>query len=228
MSLARIRALFYAIWFIFTVVCVVIAMAVKNSSHRCFRRIWGRFQRYGIGYDIEIIGTPDPRAQLVIANHQSIMDIVVLEETHPADICWIAKKEIADIPIIGKIITLPKMIQVDRSNPRDLVRIVHEVQQRVSEGRVITMFPEGTRHRGTQLLQFQSGAKAIVSKLGLRVQPVVLIGTQHIANSHDFTVHSGHIKIIYLDLLDTSDKDWLQHAREAMQAVIDENETTEA
>lgn len=92
MSLARIRALFYAIWFIFTVVCVVIAMAVKNSSHRRFRRIWGRFQRYGIGYDIQIIGTPDPRAQLVIANHQSIMDIVVLEETHPADICWIAKR----------------------------------------------------------------------------------------------------------------------------------------
>ena len=152
----------------------------------------------------------------------------MLEETHPADICWIAKKEIADIPIIGKIITLPKMIQVDRSNPRDLVRIVHEVQQRVSEGRVITMFPEGTRHRGTQLLQFQSGAKAIVSKLGLRVQPVVLIGTQHIANSHDFTVHSGHVKIIYLDLLDTSDKDWLQHARDTMQAVIDENETAEA
>ena len=113
MSLSRIRALFYAFWFIFTVVCVVIAMAVKNSSHRRFRRIWGRFQRYGIGYDIEIIGTPDPRAQLVIANHQSIMDIVVLEETHPADICWIAKKEIADIPIIGKIITLPELYKRD-------------------------------------------------------------------------------------------------------------------
>ncbi|WP_297916657.1 1-acyl-sn-glycerol-3-phosphate acyltransferase, partial [uncultured Campylobacter sp.] len=120
MSLSRIRALFYAFWFILTVVWVVIAMTVKNSSHRRFRRIWGRLQHFGARYDIQIVGTPDPRAQLLIANHQSIMDIVVLEETHPADICWIAKKEIADIPIIGKIITLPKMIQVDRSNPRDL------------------------------------------------------------------------------------------------------------
>jgi len=192
------------------------------------RKIWGRSQRLFGFYSLEVVGNFDERANMIIMNHQSMLDIVVLEEVYPKNLCWIAKKEIADIPIIGKIITLPKMIQVDRSNPRDLVRIVHEVQQRVSEGRVITMFPEGTRHRGTQLLQFQSGAKAIVSKLGLRVQPVVLIGTQHIANSHDFTVHSGHVKIIYLDLLDTSDKDWLQHARDTMQAVIDENETAEA
>ena len=105
MSLSRIRALFYAFWFIFTVVWVVSAMTMKSSSHRCFRRIWGRLQHFGARYDVEIVGTPDPRAQLLIANHQSIMDIVVLEETHPGDICWIAKKEIADIPIIGKILT---------------------------------------------------------------------------------------------------------------------------
>ena len=228
MIFSRAKAAYFAVEFLISILLVILFMWLFKKHIHAVRKFWGRSQRFFGFYSLEVVGSFDERANMIIMNHQSMLDIVVLEEVYPKNLCWIAKKEIADIPIIGKIITLPKMIQVDRSNPRDLVRIVHEVQQRVSEGRVITMFPEGTRHRGTQLLQFQSGAKAIVSKLGLRVQPVVLIGTQHIANSHDFTVHSGHVKIIYLDLLDTSDKDWLQHARDTMQAVIDENETAEA
>ncbi|MDA3061711.1 MULTISPECIES: lysophospholipid acyltransferase family protein [unclassified Campylobacter] len=224
--MSRIKALFYSFWFVATVMVVIVLMWAKNSSHRTFRRMWGRWQRYAVGYDIEIIGSPDPQVGLFIANHQSIMDIVVLEETHPANICWIAKKEIGELPIIGKILTLPKMIAVDRKNPRELVRIVHEVDDRIKNGRAIVMFPEGTRHRGTKMLKFQNGAKMIANKLGLKVQPIVLIGTGAIADSKEFRVRSGHVKIIYLDPVDTSDNAWLENTRTKMQAIIDEHENS--
>lgn len=223
MCLARIRAFFYAIWFLLSVVWVVVAMSLSKKTQCKSRRIWAKAQRFFIRYEIEVEGEFDPQAQMVIMNHQSILDIVVLEEIYPANICWIAKKQIADLPVIGKIITLPKMIQVDRENPRDLVRIVREVKERVSEGRVIAMFPEGTRRRGDKLLKFQSGAKAIVSKLGLKVQPVVLVGTKEILNSHEFTLKKGDIKIVCLDPIDTSDPNWLENARELMQNTLDQN-----
>ena len=147
-----------------------------------------------------------------------------MEEIHKANLSWIAKKEIARIPIIGKIITLPKMIAIDRSNPRDLVRVLHEVKDRIENNRVIAMFPEGTRRKGDKLLKFQTGAKVITEKLKLKVQPVVLLGTREILDSHNFCANFfGNVKVIYLPLVDTTDKDWLEKTRSKMQEILDEN-----
>lgn len=222
--MGKIFAVIYAIYFIISVCIVIIFMSIKNSSHRHFRRVWAKFQSGFLRYKIEIQGEADENAQMIIMNHQSIIDIVVMEEAHPANLCWIAKKEIGEIPIIGKILSLPKMIAIDRSNPRDLVRIIHEVKDRVENNRVIAMFPEGTRAKGTKLLKFQTGAKAIAEKLALKVQPVVLLGTKEIGNSHDFSVKfCGKVKIIYLPLVDLSDKNWLENTRAKMQEILDEN-----
>ena len=220
MILGKIRALIYAAIFIGTVAVVVLLMALFNKFHHKFRRTWAKVQRFCIGYKIEQIGEFSGEADMIILNHQSILDIIALEETHPANLCWIAKKEIGEIPIIGKILSLPKMIAVDRNNPRDLVRIVREAEDRLNEGRVIAMFPEGTRRKGDKLLEFQKGAKIIAEKLNLKVQPIVLVGTKEIMNSHDFTLKSGLVKIICLDLIDLNDKNWLENTRTKMQETL--------
>lgn len=222
--MGKIKAIIYYIYFVLSVFIVIFFMAIKNSSHRHFRRIWAKFQRYFLRYKIEIIGAPDKNANMVILNHQSIIDIVVMEEIHKANLSWIAKKEIAKIPIIGKIITLPKMIAIDRSNPRDLVRVLHEVKDRIENNRVIAMFPEGTRRKGDKLLKFQTGAKVITEKLALKVQPIVLLGTREILDSHNFCANFfGNVKVVYLPLVDTTDKDWLEKTRSKMQEILDEN-----
>lgn len=221
MKLGKIRALIYAIVFLSTVAFVVLLMALFNRYNRNFRRTWAKFQRFCIGYKIEQIGEFKSEANMIILNHQSILDIIALEETHPANLCWIAKKEIGKIPIIGKILSLPKMIAVDRENPRDLVRIVREVEDRVANNRVIAIFPEGTRRKGKKLLKFQSGAKVIAEKLNLKVQPIVLVGTKEIMDSHEFSLNRGDIKIVCLDLVDTTDKNWLENARNLMQETLD-------
>ena len=223
MILGKIRAFIYAIIFISTVAFVVLLMMLFNKFHRKFRRIWAKIQRICIGYKIEQIGEFKGEADMIILNHQSILDIIALEETHPTNLCWIAKKEIGEIPVIGKILSLPKMIAVDRNNPRDLVRVVREAEERLSEGRVIAMFPEGTRRKGDELLEFQKGAKIIAEKLNLKVQPIVLVGTKDIMNSHDFTLKSGLVKIICLDLVDLNDKNWLENTRAKMQEMLDKH-----
>ena len=64
-----------------------------------------------------------------------MLDIVVLEEIYPKNLCWIAKKEIADLPVIGQIIHIPQMISVERENKRSLIKLVKDAQDRVEKGR---------------------------------------------------------------------------------------------
>lgn len=92
-------------------------------------------------------------------NHQSLVDIVALETIYPKNLCWIAKKEIEDIPLFGHIIPAPRMISIDRSDKRSIIKMIKEGKERISEGRVLAMFPEGTRGYGDKLLKVSKVAQ---------------------------------------------------------------------
>lgn len=224
MILSRIKAFFYAIEFTISVILVLIFMWLfKNNQHK-IRRFWAKTQRLFGFYKIEIIGKPNTNTNMIMINHKSMLDIVVLEEIYPKNLCWVAKKEIGDIPIIGKILSIPKMLPIDRSNPRAIVNLLKEAKDRISDGRVIAIFPEGTRAKGDKLLKFQVGAKVIAQKLNLKVQPVVIVGSE-ILDTKKFNFKNGKIKIIYLDEININDENWLENTRKKMQEVLDKERT---
>ncbi|WP_086252476.1 lysophospholipid acyltransferase family protein [Campylobacter devanensis] len=221
--LNKIKNWLYAIEITISVIIVVLIFFIAPSSNLWIRRKWTKMQRWLIGYKIDVIGSPDPRANMIIANHQSMLDIMALEEIHPANICWIAKKEIEDLPFFGNIIRVPKMISIDRKDPRSLPKIIKLAKERISEGRVIAIFPEGTRSNGDKILKFKSGANIIANKLNLVVQPVLIIGSRKIIDSKTISVHSGSFKVIYMDIVDTSDENWLENTRAKMQTLLAQN-----
>lgn len=221
--LNKIKNWLYAIEITISVIIVVLIFFIAPSSNLWIRRKWTKMQRFLIGYKIDVIGSPDPRANMIIANHQSMLDIMALEEIHPANICWIAKKEIEDLPFFGNIIRVPKMISVDRKDPRSLPKIIKLAKERISEGRVIAIFPEGTRGDGSKILKFKSGANIIANKLNLVVQPVLIIGSRKIIDSKTISVNSGSFKVIYMDIVDTSDENWLENTRAKMQTLLAQN-----
>lgn len=220
MILSRIKAAYFAVEFTISIVLVVFFMWLFKNNIRTIRRIWARTQRFFGFYSIKIEGEFSQDANMIIMNHQSMLDIVVLEEVHPKNLCWIAKKEIGEIPVIGKILSLPKMIAVDRESRHSLVKLVKEAQDRINNGRVLAIFPEGTRSQTNTLLPFKGGAKIMVDRLNLKVQPIVIVGSD-IMDVKKFIFKNGEIKIICLDIVDTSDKNWLEITREKMQKVLD-------
>lgn len=221
--LNKIKSWLYAIEITISVIIVVLIFFIVPSSNLWIRRKWTKMQRWLIGYKIDVIGSPDPRANMIIVNHQSMLDIMALEEIHPANICWIAKKEIEDLPFFGNVIRIPKMISIDRKDPRSLPKIIKLAKERVSQGRVIAIFPEGTRGNGDKILKFKSGANIIANKLNLVVQPVLIIGSRKIIDSKSISVNSGTVKIIYMDIVNTSDEKWLENTREKMQTLLEDN-----
>ena len=217
----RLKAIYVSVEFAVSVGIIIVLMALFNKHNRAIRRAWAKMQRYLVGYKIDVVGEVDEDAKLLLINHQSILDIVVLEDIHPKNLAWVAKKEIGKIPFFGKILSLPKMIAIDRESKASLVKLFKDAKDRLKDDRVIAIFPEGTRGKGDRLLKFKSGAKLLAQKLNLKVQPVVIVGSRRVLDSQNLTSQSGEIKVIYLDSLEPSDdKEWYSKVQQNMKETL--------
>jgi len=173
---------------------------------------------------IRVKGTPDPDAQMYLLNHQSDIDIGIMETITSKDLAWVAKKELFNVPFFGLVLKLPKDIALERESKTALIKLMKECKDRLDHGRVITIFPEGTRTETGKIKPFKAGAKIIADKYALKVQPVVFIATAwHFSNKRkDF--HPGTITAIYLDSFtaDKNDPTWLENLHTQMQKVYDD------
>jgi 1-acyl-sn-glycerol-3-phosphate acyltransferase len=215
--LSKIRGFYVMIEFIITVLITIVLMYAFRDHTHPIRRTWGRLQTFLMGFTIKQTGEASPTTTLLVLNHQSLVDIVALETIYPKNLCWVAKKEIQDIPLFGHIIPAPRMISIDRKDKRSIIKMIKEGKERVSEGRVLAMFPEGTRGRGDKLLKFQSGAKILAEKLELIVQPAIIVGARHIFDSKNIDAHGGEVQVIYLDPINPKDDElWFEKMHTAM------------
>ena len=180
--------------------------------------------RYLIFFSTKIDGKEDPEAQMFLFNHQSDLDIGVMETSTKSDLAWVAKKALFDVPLFGQTLKLNEDIPVERESKTSLIKLLKDAKNRLDKGRVITMAPEGTRSNSGKMLPFKSGAKVIADKYQLRVQPVVLIQIAKYYNLKTFFYHPGEIKVIFLDsfIADRSDENWLKELRVKMQKVYDD------
>lgn len=215
--LSKIRGFYVMVEFVITVLIIIVLMyAFRNHTHP-IRRTWGHLQTFLMGFRIKQVGEASTTTTLLVLNHQSLVDIVALETIYPKNLCWVAKKEIQDIPLFGHIIPAPRMISIDRNDKRSIIKMIKEGKERVSEGRVLAMFPEGTRGRGDKLLKFQSGAKILAEKLELIVQPAIIVGARHIFDSKNIDAHGGEVQVIYLDPINPKDDEqWFEKMHVAM------------
>ena len=180
-----------------------------------------------IGAKIETEGQRDPEADLFLMNHQGIIDIITMEAVENTHWRWVAKKELFDTPWFGYLLKGGDMISVDRENKAGLVKLFKDAQETLEKkGRAIAIFPEGTRASDQKLLPFKPGPRFIAQKLGMKVQPVVIVGSKWVLNEHDRTAHNGTVKVIYLPTVDVSKapKDWYDQIARDMQAEIDRQE----
>ncbi|MDD3770559.1 MAG: lysophospholipid acyltransferase family protein [Sulfuricurvum sp.] len=219
---ARIRWL-YALIVIFTGMTLMIAIFhfVPNPYAQ---KISAWFIRLLVFIPVRIKGVPDPDAQMFLLNHQSDIDIGIMETITSKDLAWVAKKELFDVPFFGLVVKLPKDIALERESKTALVKLIKECKDRLDHGRVITIFPEGTRTETGKMKPFKAGAKIVADKYALKVQPVVLIATAwHFSNKRkDF--RPGSVTAIYMDsfVADKEDPQWLDRLREQMQKVYDD------
>jgi 1-acyl-sn-glycerol-3-phosphate acyltransferase len=220
--LARIRGIILLIQFSITVAITVVLMYMfKNHTHKIIKA-WMSFQMFVLGIKLETQGTLDETCDMVMMNHQSLLDIIVIEYIHSRDLAWVAKKEIADLFFFGHIIKAPRMISVDRENKAGIIHLLKEAKDRLDKNRPIAMFPEGTRSNGKAMLNFKPGAKMIANKYNLKVQPIILFNTRNIVDSKKLRATPGVVKVIFLDSIQADkNTDWFEETEKNMKMVFD-------
>jgi 1-acyl-sn-glycerol-3-phosphate acyltransferase len=219
--LARIRGIILFIQFSITVAITVVLMYIfKNHTHKVIK-VWMSFQMFVLGIKLETHGKIDESCDMILLNHQSLLDIIVMEYIHSRDLAWVAKKEITDLFFFGHIIKAPRMISIDRENKAGIINLLKEAKDRLDKGRPIAMFPEGTRSNGKSMLSFKPGAKILANKLNLRVQPIVLFNTRNIVDSKKMLATPGVVKVVYLEPIQANkDTDWFEKTEENMKAAF--------
>ncbi len=205
---------------------VFVAAAVKIATLRFFTKKDYRTRYCKHAFDalnapIEVKGELHKDTQMVMLNHQSFVDIFLLEAVSDRSLSWMSKVELLKVPFLGYMLKAFKMILVERENKAGLVKLLKDVKARVDEGRVVAIFPEGTRIKQQKLGKFKGGAKLMASKHGLQVQPVVVLGSRTLLNEKHKTHTPTTMKVIFLPPVEQDDKQWYERVQTDMQEVID-------
>ncbi len=152
------------------------------------RVVAGRFLRF-IGLGISLTFPPwrlrvegrwpaRPGPFVVVANHQSILDILMLCRL-PREMKWVAKEALFKVPVAGWMLRMAGDIPIRRGDPESGGEALAKAKAYLERGMSVMIFPEGTRSAKGTLLPFKSGAFRLAIDAGVPVLPIAVQGTAH-------------------------------------------------
>ena len=127
----------------------------------------------GLTYRVEgLENLPKDQAYIVLSKHQSAWETLALRLFLPKQ-TTVLKRSLTWIPIGGWALATLKPIAIDRDQPRIALReIVEQGTQRLKEGFVVVVFPEGTRAAPGENKKFNAGGALLAHKSGYPVIPL--------------------------------------------------------
>jgi 1-acyl-sn-glycerol-3-phosphate acyltransferase len=160
----------------------------KNTPHfhphpegrhavKLFKLINGLYAR--IYHDLCVLAPPklpDTGAAILISNHTSSLDPLMIQSVLHRVVVWMMAKEYYEIPALNPFFRLIEAIPVERGS-RD-TSAMRAALRALQEGRILGVFPEGQIETTRELLPFQPGVAQMAIKLKVPVFPCYLDGTQ--------------------------------------------------
>ncbi|HTB26672.1 MAG TPA: 1-acyl-sn-glycerol-3-phosphate acyltransferase, partial [Puia sp.] len=137
---------------------------------------------------------------VLIANHQSFLDILIMTMLYPKTIL-LTNNWVWNSPIFGWLVRMAGYYPVARG----IENSIDYLEEQVKAGYSIAVFPEGTRSPDDHIRRFHKGAFFIAEKLNLDILPVMIHGTGYTMSKGDFLLKDGFITIKYLPRVKAGD-----------------------
>lgn len=136
------------------------------------QRWWARGVRRALGIRLEVVGTPPPVATLVVSNHLSYLDILVLGSVTPGR--FVAKSEISRWPVFGELSRSVGTLFISQRERRDVLRVAEAMERTLAEGVPVILFPEAAASRGVRVEAFKSSLLEPLVRLQLPSRAVAI------------------------------------------------------
>lgn len=148
---------------------------------------------------------PTDRRFLLVSNHRSNLDpMVCMMKLSRYNIAFISKPENFRIPIAGRFISRCCFMPIDRENARNAMRTIHKATDYIKNDIVsVGVYPEGTRSKTGELLEFKDGVFYIAKKAPC---PIVVITVRNTEKAHkNFPFKPTKIIINVVDVIEPED-----------------------
>ncbi len=184
----------------FAILSLVIApMAGPRVAGKYCGGLWSRLICYMTPVFVTTQGKENidrNQSYIIVANHQSVYDIVALYGWLGVDFRWVMKKELRKVPFLGFACEALGHIFIDRSNTKKALESLESAQKIIVNGTSVILFPEGTRSKTGELGKFKKGAFKMACDLGLPVLPVTIHGTREIVQTKSLMLFPGKAKLV--------------------------------
>jgi lyso-ornithine lipid O-acyltransferase len=202
--------IFRAIFAVFYTTKIVLEIYFKGKFSKNYtiqnamptRKIWARKLLYGLGVRITSNGIPPNFPCIVVANHRSYLDPIIL--LRDINGCPVSKAEVEDWPILGYGAKLSGILYLQREDAGSRSATLKKIIQSVKDGFPVILFPEGTTSNLPTTLDFKKGAFQIAAKFKIPIVPVAFIyentedhwvGTQTFGNHAFKSFQKSKIKV---------------------------------
>lgn len=126
--------------------------ALARVRARCLQRHARRTLRV-MGFEVSVGGRA-PASGLLVSNHLSYLDILVLSSITPA--IFVSKSEVRHWPVFGWMARRAGTLFIERAKRSDVARVNDEAERLLEAGLLLVVFPEGTSSDGREVLPFKS------------------------------------------------------------------------
>ncbi|MFZ5636269.1 MAG: lysophospholipid acyltransferase family protein [Pseudomonadota bacterium] len=222
---------------LWTAGCISAALVVRalrgnaDAPLRMASRLWAPGLLRGAGARLDVRGAEAidwSKPYVVVANHQSMIDICALFRAVPVPLRFVMKQEMSRVPFLGAYVRAMGMVFVDRAGQGAGEAMQRDTVALLRDGACVLVFPEGTRSRDGRIGAFKGGAFRAAIEAGVDVLPVAIAGAGAVLPPTGlFRVRPGRIALRIGAPLPATGIDRHALAREARATVIALLETAE-
>jgi 1-acyl-sn-glycerol-3-phosphate acyltransferase len=210
---------------IYTLVLVPAIVLLSVRSRRdadAVAILWSRLVLWTSFVRVESVGrarVPRGGSCVLVANHESYLDICGLINALGAFPRFVAKKELLRVPVVGQGIVALKQIVIDRDDPEGAKEAIERAMRALPDGVQVCFFAEGTRSATGRIGPFKKGAVALALQTGLPLVPVSIRGTRELMPKGSPIVYpGGTIHVVFGEPIATAGMSFDQ--RDALTAEV--------
>jgi 1-acyl-sn-glycerol-3-phosphate acyltransferase len=172
-------------------------------------RIWAKCILIGMGFRTKVVFEQRPekgKSYMFVANHTSMIDIMLMLSIIENPFVFVGKKELAKIPLFG-FFYKRTCILVDRSSPKSRMEVFERAQKRLKQGMSICIFPEGgVPDESIVLDEFKDGAFRLAIEHEIPVVPMTFYDNKKRFSYTFFSGSPGQLRAKVHHFIETKGK----------------------